>query len=71
MRRDAAADHRNIIINAAIIVTMTTAMTAMCMGLDNMCRTMAKRVPSGSSAMPQLGQVPGIDCLTALCMGHV
>ena len=66
-----AADHRNIIINAAMIATMTTAMTAMCTGLDNMCRTMAKRVPSGRSAMPHFGQAPGVACRTVWCMGHV
>ena len=54
-----------------MIATITAAMTAMCIGLDSMCRTIAKRVPSGTSAMPHFGQAPGVACLTVGCIGHV
>ena len=60
-----------IIISAPMIASITMAMAAICIGLDTMWRTIAKRVPSGSSAMPHVGQVPGVDWRTARCIGHV
>ena len=68
---EAAADHRIIIISTAMIATMTAAITAMCMGLESMCRTMAKRVPSGRRAMPQTVQTPGVCCRTLRCIGQM
>ena len=46
---------------AAISATITAAMMARCNGLLSMCRSMPKRVPSGSKAMPHFGHLPGFD----------
>jgi len=63
--------HSSIIMTAAMTATITTAITARCIGLEIMCRRIANRVPSGTSAMPHFGHGPDPDWRTALCIGQV
>jgi hypothetical protein len=62
--------YSSILMSAAITATIATAITARCNGLENMCRRIANRVPSGTSAMPHVGHVPDMDCRTARCIGQ-
>ncbi len=51
-------DQRIIIIAAAITTAISATMIVRCTGLLVTCRSRAKRVPSGTRAMPHLGQLP-------------
>lgn len=66
----AERDHSSIIMSPAMNATMATAITARCNGLENMCRRIANRAPSGTSAMPHFGHEPDVDWRTARCIGQ-
>jgi len=69
----ASADphYRIIIIAAAITPTISAAIMIMWVGLLIMWRSMAKRVPAGSSAIPQWAHLPELACRTSRCIGQM
>src|SRR5215207_1262027 len=46
------------IIKTAMMASISAAITVRCKGLLIMCRSMPKRVPSGSRSMPHFGHLP-------------
>jgi hypothetical protein len=62
---------QRIIIAAIISTTIIAPITISGSGFDIMWRTMPKRAPSGSKAMPHFGHLPGPAWRTSLCIGQM